>query len=134
MDDVAAIAAPSGLWGSPQLYGVLQPGTPVEVLHRANPWVAAFGENHMTPSLAAWRRTAEEQAIYLEAFRGERGAILWQSPTSSGNIKPWPGTPDFDVLRDWNVYQPGMVGVKQSALVAVAWDAFLHPARIPRLG
>lgn len=130
MNDVAAIAAPQGVWGSPQLYGILQPGTPVELLHRATSWHQAFGE--VTPSLAAWRRTPEEQADYLEAFRGERGAIFWQAPTNSGKIQPWPGTPGFDVLRDWNVHQPGLGG-RGRTFASVAWDAFTHPANLARL-
>lgn len=129
MNDVAAVGAPAGLWGSPQLYGVLEPGTPVELLHRGNPWHVAFGQ--VTPSLAAWNRTPEEQAYYLEAFRGERGAIFWQSPTNAGKIQPWPGTPGFDVLRNWNVYDP-YTAPRPSNFAALVASRFLRPTRIAR--
>lgn len=131
MQDVAAIAAPAGVWGSPQLYGILDPGTPVELLNRGARWVQAFGPNGMTPSLAAWRRTPEDQAEYLEAFRGERGAIFWQAPTRSGQIQPWPGTPGFEVLRDWNVHGLRRTQRPQS-FVALVGDRIMHPTRISR--
>jgi hypothetical protein len=124
MRELAEVVVPYGVWGSPQLYGVLEPGTPAELLRRGERWHEAFGQ--VTPSLAAWDRTPEEQAVYLDAFRGERGAILWQSPTNAGQIKPWPGTAGFAVLRDWNVYRPAR------GFFSLVGERIMHPTRIRR--
>lgn len=113
-------AAAAGMWGSPQLYGIIDPGSPVELHQRADRWRRIFGSKQLLPSLAAWVRTpigtgatAEglvaptDQASYLAAFRRERGALLWQTATSQGadgRIRPWPGTEGFEILRRW---QPG---------------------------
>lgn len=124
-DDVAAIAGPK-LWGSPQLYGILEPASPARLLERGAKWHEIFTE--VLPSLAAWRRTPAEQAEYLEAFRNERGGIFWQAPTHGGQIQPWPGTAGFDVLRDWNVNIP----ISQKTFISVLGERILHPTRLRR--
>jgi hypothetical protein len=87
------------VWGSPQLYGVLEPGNDAELHRRAVRWRSAF--KSVIPSLAAWSRTPAEQQSYLGGFRSESGALLWQTPSNDGLIRPQPGTLGFGVLRDW---------------------------------
>ena len=89
--------APS-VWGSPQLYGIVSPGTPQELRARGMRWAKLMPT---IPSLAAWSRSPVEQESYLQAFSDAPGAILWQAPSHSGNIQPQPGTPGFTVLRQW---------------------------------
>ncbi len=125
-------AAAAGAWGSPQLYGIISPGSLSELHRRAERWRRIFA-NRIVPSLAAWVRTPigpgytvqgeqsqpvypADQQSYLSGFDSERGAILWQTSTSlgpQGQIKPWPGTTGFEILRRW---QPA--GGLPSALVA----------------
>jgi len=129
MRDVAAAGAPLGLWGSPQLYGVLEPAAGDMLVKRADRWKDAFGPHQVTPSLAAWSRTPEEQADYLQWFRDERGGILWQSVTHSGAILPRVGTPGWDALKDWNVDYPGF---RARTFFHVVAERITHPTRLRR--
>jgi hypothetical protein len=107
-------------WGSPQLYGIISPGTPAEIKARGVAWKAAFRGGYVA-SLAAWDRTADEQADYLSYFRDVPGAIFWHTRM------PEPGTRLFDILR---AFRPGggggggLVGLVALALVGYAgWRA-----------
>ena len=131
-------AAAAGLWGSPQLYGIIDPGYLEELRGRADPWRKIFG-NDLVPSLAAWVRTPlgngitpdgdaaqpPDQRSYLRGFTQERGALLWQTATSSdlgGRIRPWPGSEGFEILRQW---QPE--GALPQALVATFMRKVVSP-------
>lgn len=123
-------AAAAGLWGSPQLYSVIDPGPPAELQRRKERWVKLFGASQVVPSIAAWNRGPEEQAAYLDGFRGERGGILWQVATAQGadgKIKPWPGSAGFDVLRGW---QPGYAQL----LLATLSSRIVQPFPLLRRG
>ena len=76
--EVAAIAGPAGVVGSPQVYGVISPGSNAELRRRLDSWRDA-GWHDVFPSLAAWKRGAQPQAAYLAAFTGERAGCLWTS-------------------------------------------------------
>lgn len=125
-----AHVADSGLWASPQLYGIISPESPQELHRRAERWRTLFGSN-VVPSLAAWRRSPEEQQSYLDHFKSERGAILWQTATamgSDGRIQPAPGTAGFEVLRNW---QPN--GAFGRALLARFVSKVVQPYPFGRL-
>jgi len=111
LDDVAPAAAAAGVWGSPQLYGIVSPvRSHEEFSRRAAPWRRLFGAEGVVPSLAAWGRAPigapapetmpPDQAEYMAPFVGERGGIFWQAP-SQDRIRPWPGTAGFSLLRDF---------------------------------
>jgi hypothetical protein len=107
IETVAAEAARAGVWGSPQLYGIISPASSNKaLLARGEKWKGIFQE--VTPSLAAWARDSADQAEYLDTFYDERGAILWQSTSlqSGGRILPDIGSQRFEVLRYWNVRYP----------------------------
>lgn len=125
MSELAAVAAPAGVWGSPQLYGVLEPGTPAELKARAARWRAAFPE--VSVSLAAWSREPADQASYLAHFSDERGALLWQSTTARGSIYPLPGTELFEVLRTWNVNARPAEVEGPGAFLSVVMQSALRP-------
>jgi len=138
-------AVAAGLWGSPQLYGIIDPGSLLELQQRAARWRRIFGTKQLLPSLAAWVRTPlgsgstadgavnpVDQASYLAAFSGERGALLWQTATAQGpdgRIRPWPGTEGFEILRRW---QPG--GALGEELLAQFTAKLLNPYPWSRLG
>lgn len=82
------------VWGSPQLYGVVSPGTPAELLSRGRAWAVAFCA--YAPCLAAWARTAPELRAYLDGMRSVPNALFWHTTVPRGD--------SFDALRD---FQPG---------------------------
>lgn len=124
LTELAQIAAPAGVWGSPQLYGVLEPGTPAELKARARRWREAFPE--VAVSLAAWNRSPADQAEYLAHFTDERAALLWQSTTARGSISPLPGSELFEVLRIWNVNaRPGEAAA--GAFLSVVMQSAMRP-------
>ena len=86
------------VWASPQLYGIVDPGTPAELLARGAPWAQEFGGGYV-PSLAAWSRSAAEQAAYLDGMRSVPGAAFWHG-------LPAPSGPVVDVLRAWEPAPP----------------------------
>lgn len=99
--EVAAEAAQAGVWGSPQLYGVLEPAPNPVLKARGDRWRKMLPAT--VPSLAAWSRTPQEQALYLDTFTDESGAIFWHSTSTDGKrILPSIGSESFNVLRDWN--------------------------------
>lgn len=118
----------SGVWGSPQLYGILEPGTPAQVRARAKKWRQYFKD--VVPSLAGYGRGPQDLSDYLDVFRDERGGIFWQQPTSldaGGYITPRIGTPSFEIMRSWNVrYRPDFA----RDFVATVGDRVRRP--IPR--
>lgn len=101
----------SNVWGSPQLYGRVSPGTPLELKHRGERWQPYFQQ--LVPSLAAWGMDAAEQADYLKVFGDERGAIFWQVARGAG-IEPEVGTELFEVLRR---FEPGLGGRMIAAFI-----------------
>ncbi len=139
--DLAEVGAPEGLWGSPQLYGVLEPADPVTLWQRGQPWREAFGARQYVPSLAGWsfgcskvvssgpvpdgacRRSLYDQEEYLEAFHAERGAIFWTASIYK------PGDPRFELLREWNVASPHG---KATALWRRFWASVFRPVHLPR--
>jgi hypothetical protein len=64
------------IWASPQLYGIVTPGTGAELRARGRRWRDIFRGGYC-PSLAAWDRESSEQAAYLRDFVQEEGAIFW---------------------------------------------------------
>ncbi len=144
VDDLWAAAA-MGVWGSPQLYGVIGPfHNANEVMRRRQMWVDLFGDN-LVPSLAAWQRKPigqphngkgeavwpADQASYLDLFNAENGALLWQVPSSmggEGRIRPWPGDAGFEILRRW---QPAGAPATPGDLMAAFVGKVMHP--FPRL-
>lgn len=82
------------VWGSPQLYGIVSPGEPRELLARGRPWQAVFPA--YAPCLAAWARNASELRHYLNGMRVVPNALFWHTEVPEGDA--------FDALRD---FQPG---------------------------
>jgi hypothetical protein len=95
VDDLAKIFGGS-VWCSPQLYGVRDPGTPQVVAARGKSWKSAFGAARYVPSIAAWNRSAQAQATYLQAFSDAFAAIMWLSPAT-----PVIDSPLYNVLKSW---------------------------------
>lgn len=131
VEEIAELAGPAGLWGSPQQYGGTTP--PMAVKQWGERWKRAFPE--VLPSLAAFRvdwdgsrpsapYTLYEWEDYLNYYRDERGAIFWQR--AGVPIEPWPGTEGFEILRRWTVSNLGGTTVKGSALQFFV-QQFLHP-------
>lgn len=91
------------VWGSPQVYGIMEPGSVDELKRRAAPWRYVFAD--VVLSLAAYGRTAAEQSPYLAGFTDEPAAIFWQSRSSGDppHILPMPTEPLFTVLRDFTL-------------------------------
>jgi hypothetical protein len=99
LDIIASVVQGSSVWGSPQLYGILEPAPNAALNRRGDKWRRVI---ESIPSLGAWARNPAEQAEYLRTFTNERGAILWQSTTGTGGrIIPEIGTESFEVLRRW---------------------------------
>lgn len=98
-EQVAAIAPL--VWGSPQIYGIQEPGSNDELHRRAAPWRYSFAD--VVLSLAAYGRNAAEQQSYLKGFTDEPAAIFWQSRTTDMRILPHPGTELFNVIRDFRL-------------------------------
>lgn len=82
------------VWGSPQLYGVISPGSPRELLARGRPWEVIFAG--YAPCLAAWDRNAVELRAYLDGMAEVPNALFWMTEVPSGD--------SFAALRD---FQPG---------------------------
>ena len=81
-----------GVWGCPQLYGIVTPGTPAELLERGAPWAREFGGGYV-PALAAWGRDERAQRAYLAGMRTPAG-IFWHGlPAPRGGV--------LAALRDW---------------------------------
>lgn len=85
------------VWGSPQLYGIVSPGDPRELLARGRPWEATFAG--YAPCLAAWGRDATELRAYLSGMEAVPNALFWHTATPTGDA--------FAALRD---FQPGARG------------------------
>jgi hypothetical protein len=87
-----------GVWACPQLYGIVTPGTPAELLRRGEPWAQEFGGGYV-PALAAWGRDPEEQRAYLAGMASVPGAIFWHGlPAPRGGV--------LSALRDWTPSRP----------------------------
>lgn len=77
----------------PQLYGIVNPGTPAELLERGEPWRREFGGGYV-PALAMWARSEAEQRAYLEGMRSVPAAIFWHGiPAARGAV--------LDLVRAW---------------------------------
>jgi hypothetical protein len=123
--ELATVVANTTIWGSPQLYGVRDPGAANVVAGRGQGWRNAFGPARYMPSIAAWSRSAQEQQAYLQAFNQEFSAIMWLSPAV-----PAVGSPLFNVLRNW--YPQGRRPLDGRELFSVAAANFLRPITLPR--
>lgn len=86
------------VWGAPELYGIVTPGTPAELLARGEPWRREFGGGYR-PCLAAWNRSALEQRAYLAGMSGLEGGAFWhERPAPSGGV--------LDAIASWEPRPP----------------------------
>lgn len=125
-DEVAAESDRAGVWGSPQLYGILEPASDSELYRRSLRWRQLFSQ--VVPSLAAWGRDPSDQALYLQTFNDESGAILWQSTNGSGTaIQPAIGSEAFQVLEHWRP-----MGGPERRFLDVLAERVVRPLRLRR--
>ena len=103
------------VWGSPQLYGIVDPGTPAELLARGAPWAQEFGGGY-APSLAAWARSDDEQAAYLAGMRSVPAGLFWHGlpaprPSIAAQLRAWePTAPPFLQAPSSPAGPPGLAG------------------------
>lgn len=88
------------VWGSPELYGIINPGTAQQLKARGVPWRASFAG--YCPSLAAWGRDAAALTSYLNAMSEFPNVLFWHAEGATvptGRV--------FSLLRD---FVPGRAG------------------------
>ncbi len=86
------------VWGCPQLYGIVTPGTPAQLLERGEPWRLEFGGGYV-PALAAWGRDVPAQAAYLAGMSSVPAAAFWHGlPAPRGAL--------LELLRAWRPSDP----------------------------
>jgi hypothetical protein len=124
---VGRLAGPSGVWASPQIYGIVSPGTLAELRRRRQRW-DGLGFSAVVPSVAFWERSAQEQEEYFRLWAKERGAILWTDASP-----PRVGTALFGVGQR---FQPSAGGwwrwlLALAGLGAAAAGGILVAKRLP---